>query len=481
MEYNVVPLSFFTTVSKRLARLDAEYASPTLLAPEEQLRSIPGHHLRELLTGYNGPPVKSSLCRDYVLHDYISIDCIDVDDGLIYPNRLLYKDLPTRAKYVVESGDVLVSNVRPNRGGIAFISDRTAGSIASSGFTLLRLDPSEAVNPLYLFAFLKTTIARQQLIRRNRGSMYPAVLKEDVEDVWIPSAPTHIHATVREHAAEAVKLHDAFFEKYIEQAAMLEDFLQMTCGEPPPSPLDSSRLEANVSIEHFGEFFGETSAARFDAEFFRREYAQFDRRIQKAGPSFLLGDYYTTATGRSPGEPVGEVPYLRQSVLTNAGINWSAVSYDRGDTRPETGRVHSGDILLACTAHEIYYVGRKVDFVRHVPSHLRTTNCCVADILIIRPAPEKPETLNGSYLAACLRSPWGLHQVQRCIRGLRGGHVYGRDLKRFVRLPFPQHTWLNEFEEISREAETKRDLARRKMREAIDLFQPWLEPLLQSE
>jgi len=57
----------------------------------------------------------------------------------------------------------------------------------------------------------------------------------------------------------------------------------------------------------------------------------------------------------------GIVSFAKQATLTNVGVNWSAISVEQGSIATGAMRVQSGDILLACAAHEIAYVGRKVN------------------------------------------------------------------------------------------------------------------------
>jgi hypothetical protein len=137
--------------------------------------------------------------------------------------------------------------------------------------------------------------------------------------------------------------------------------------------------------------------------------------------------------------------------------------------------------LLACTAHEIAYVGRKVDLVRNIPPHITQPIGCVADIMIIRPKRTKPAKLYGSYVAAFLRHPAGLHQVQRCIRGLRGGHVYKDDLSAFVRVPIPSDEWLNRFEELAQQAEQARNDAKAAMQASFSTVEQFFSTMVASD
>ena len=190
-----------------------------------------------------------------------------------------------------------------------------------------------------------------------------------------------------------------------------------------------------------------------------------------------MGDYYELRPGRGLGTGEETVPFIKQGVLTNAGVNWSAVSYEQGSLK-SSGDVQEGDVLLACTAHEVYYVGRKADLVRNVPEEIRDNNSAVADLMVIRARPEKPDGLHGSIVAAFLRSPAGLHQVQRCIRGLRGGHVYRDDLSKYVRVPFPDQTWLDAFEERARVYESVRSDANREITYAYRTVEEWVSDRL---
>jgi hypothetical protein len=115
-----------------------------------------------------------------------------------------------------------------------------------------------------------------------------------------------------------------------------------------------------------------------------------------------------------------------------------------------------------------------MDFVRDVPEEIRKTNAAVADLMVIRPRPEKPKGLYGSFVAAFLRSPAGLHQVQRCIRGLRGGHVYKGDLSKYVRVPLPEQSWLDAFEQRAADYESVRAEAKREIGEACRTVEEWL-------
>jgi hypothetical protein len=470
MELNVVNKSEFSSGGV-FGRLDAEYVSKSIWEMEKHLRRQTGYLLAKEIVGYDGPALNDSFRPAESILDYIAIDSIDTSDGLTHADELRYEDRPSRAKYLTQQGDVLVSNVRPNRGAVALIGELRSGCAASSGFSLLRTKAGADLSQAFIFAFLKSRYGRSQLERRARGSMYPAIVYSDLTDVWIPKPPKAVSVVVEENVILGVALQEEFFRLVKKQGEMMAAFLEPVGA--PPSPLSGDTSKVNYTEVLRSASLRAGSAERIDAEFFRSEYAEFDEKLKREKPTFLLGAHFALTPGRGLGSGEAIVPFIKQGVLTNAGVNWSAISYEEGSGAPKGGRVSAGDILLACTAHEIYYVGRKVDFVRDVPAQLKD-NEAVPDLMILRPRPEKPPTPHGSYVAAFLRCPSGLHQVQRCIRGLRGGHVYKHDLAAYVRVPVPPDEWLLEFEKRAEEYEGVRDRAKLTMNRAFKVVEDWV-------
>jgi restriction endonuclease S subunit len=452
------------------ARLDAEYVERNSLACEASIRAkFEGVRLEDIVENEEGQEKENQILlhadSEQVLK-YISIDSVDTIDGLAFDTQYSsINDLPSRAQYVVQAKDILVSNVRPNRGAVTIIRQGQAGMIASTGFTLIRLKGKCAYSPEYVFTLLKTPFMRDQLIRRSRGSMYPAVLRSDVLDLFCPLPSREIEQKVISLVAEADVLQTHFFELKRKSADMLTKFLRPIGS--PPGPTVSARDGVDWTEVNSSAFFSQNGAQRIDAEFFRQEYAQFDDSCRTKGSSFLLGDYFDLSPGRALKPSAKTTYYAKQGILTNVGINWSALEEADGDLVEGAWAIQENDILLACTAHEIAYIGRKVDLVSAIPDFITGEVACVPDIMILRPK-KKASSLSLHYIAAFLRHPAGLHQVQRCIRGLRGGHVYKSDLSRFVRVPLPEKKWMQQFNVIEQEAEDARNGAKRIIQHAIE-------------
>jgi hypothetical protein len=94
--------------------------------------------------------------------------------------------------------------------------------------------------------------------------------------------------------------------------------------------------------------------------------------------------------------------------------------------------------------------------------------------MIIRRKPDASKKLSATFLSAFLRTPWGLHQVQRLIRGLRGGHVYGADIERNVLIPVPPAAWLTKFEMKFSEMRNERRKAIAAVKSGVGQIEGWL-------
>jgi len=117
---------------------------------------------------------------------YIEISGIDLKTGDIEEiAQLLTTDAPSRAKMVVRHNDIIVSTTRPNRGAITKISEEQDGSIASTGFAVLRDLKTDKISRDYLFVMLRSILSLKQMEQRTTGGNYPAITAEDLKQIRI--------------------------------------------------------------------------------------------------------------------------------------------------------------------------------------------------------------------------------------------------------------------------------------------------------
>ena len=116
---------------------------------------------------------------------YIDISSIDnYQKKIVEPKHIEIKNAPSRAKYILQNGDIILSNVRPNLNAVALIDENNNGSIGSSGFTVIR--PLENYYNNFLFLFFTSPYFIDYVTELVQGAMYPAMNEKDVWNCSIP-------------------------------------------------------------------------------------------------------------------------------------------------------------------------------------------------------------------------------------------------------------------------------------------------------
>jgi type I restriction enzyme S subunit len=165
-------------------RIDAWYYRPFYMTVADRLRNLDG--LRPVASICELPkiPVDWAKWKEESF-DYFEIGGIASDTGEATAASVLSADAPSRAKYLVQAGDVLVSTVRPNLRAVGQIDpDRPHTGVATSGFCILRSDLPEV--GAYVRACLVHDAGMHQLMRWNTGATYPAIDREVPGRVLIP-------------------------------------------------------------------------------------------------------------------------------------------------------------------------------------------------------------------------------------------------------------------------------------------------------
>jgi type I restriction enzyme S subunit len=120
---------------------------------------------------------------------YIDIASVSQEEKIVVPNgEIPTSEAPSRARQLVESGDVLVSTVRPNLNAVALVPEELDGATASTGFCVLRPN-SNRLDSNYLFHWVRTPEFVMDMIKKATGQSYPAVSEKIVKDSLISLPP----------------------------------------------------------------------------------------------------------------------------------------------------------------------------------------------------------------------------------------------------------------------------------------------------
>jgi len=238
-------------------RFDAEYYQPRFLEIEEMLKRSRCVSLREIIKF-------SKLRRDPRDNPnkefrYIDISNINIFTGEINFQKLKGYQAPLRARKVVKEKDIVLSTVRPNRNAVTIIPRELDSEICSTGFAVIK---AEKINPYFLFVFLKTKYAIDQLVRQAMASMYPAVSEEDIGSILVPFPSSSFQQKIEFLIKKAHKKRNEANKKYKEAERLLDKILGIEDLELKEDRIFETRF---LNIE---------TNQRIDADFYKPLYIQ---------------------------------------------------------------------------------------------------------------------------------------------------------------------------------------------------------------
>lgn len=118
--------------------------------------------------------------------DYLDIGSVDRDTKTVTgATKTKGVEAPSRARQVVQAGDVLVSTVRPNLNAVAQVGEEYHNAVASTGFCVLR-PKAGVLHSNYLLHWTKSPAFINDMVARATGAHYPAVSDKTVKTALIP-------------------------------------------------------------------------------------------------------------------------------------------------------------------------------------------------------------------------------------------------------------------------------------------------------
>ncbi|CAI1853512.1 restriction endonuclease subunit S [Serratia liquefaciens] len=225
----------------------------------EWLGDVPVHWgskpLKYLCT-CNDQVISDCTDKDYEL-EYVDIGSVSSSLGITKTENMVFSKAPSRARRLVQDGDVIISTVRTYLEAISPIISPPMNMVVSTGFAVIRplpnLDRGFAAYCLRASGFIKEVVAR------SVGVSYPAINASDLVSIPIPSCPLYEQskiATFLDH--ETAKI-DNLIEKQQQLIELLKEKRQavishaVTKGINPNVPMKDSGVEWLGEVpEHWG-------------------------------------------------------------------------------------------------------------------------------------------------------------------------------------------------------------------------------------
>lgn len=121
-------------------------------------------------------------------HIYIDLSSVDRVTSKITDTIIVdAKNAPSRAKQIIEKGDVIFATTRPTLRRLAIIGNKFDNQICSTGFCVLR--HNDKITDGWIYYQLKADRFYNYIEPLQKGANYPAVTDKVVKDYYIPLPP----------------------------------------------------------------------------------------------------------------------------------------------------------------------------------------------------------------------------------------------------------------------------------------------------
>lgn len=137
---------------------------------------------------------------------YVDISAVEKNTGIIsYSNKIIGKDAPSRARRIVKDHSVLISTVRPNLKGFAYVEKEVKDAIYSTGFAVLRPQNESVLKPKYLYyVFMYLDVVMSQIKAMMPKGAYPSINADNIKNIRIPLPNPDVQTSVI-HSIEAIE------------------------------------------------------------------------------------------------------------------------------------------------------------------------------------------------------------------------------------------------------------------------------------
>ncbi|MGB0870934.1 MAG: N-6 DNA methylase [Flavobacteriales bacterium] len=122
---------------------------------------------------------------------YIDIQSVGKNTGKIsYLQQILGKTAPSRARRLAKKGNFIISSVRPNLKGFAYLDKDVSKCIFSTGFFIVdSKDEQIVLNKYGFYMFMYSQNILSQMTSKMDKGQYPSVNSKDFDSIKIPLPP----------------------------------------------------------------------------------------------------------------------------------------------------------------------------------------------------------------------------------------------------------------------------------------------------
>jgi len=379
---------------------------------------------------------------------YVDITTINPALGIIEePQHVIGREAPSRARKVMQQGDILLSTVRPYRNAVALVPPELDGQICSTGFAIIRKVSDECLRE-YLFVALRLNPIIEQLVRYSMGSAYPAITEADLKRVRVPLPSLERQREIVTIMRVAYAERDAKLREAEDLLGEIDGLIMRSLGIRFDEP--SFRRSFHVEYRLLSD--------RIEAEYYRPEFSLLDEALEQ---------------GTYPLVPLGHVVrFIRNGIdcrdYVAAGTSYIRVTDISRDGTIDLNRANHVSMTLEQIELSLHLRDGDVLFTRKgTPGKVAvvkgsTTDAIISSEIILM---RLKDVTIPEYFEAFFNSLPGHRQVQRNTRGALNVGINHPTLLR-LRIPLPADKKVQQA--IANDVQSRRRMAQELRRQAVE-------------
>lgn len=181
-------------------RIDAEYHQLKYKRIKECIEANDHFYLNDdAIIDQNVTPAKEEICR------YIELSNVGKNGIVTGCTRALGRELPSRARRIVQKGDVILSSIEGSLEKCAIIDEKYDGAYCSNGFYVIR---TKELMPEALLVVMKSWELQQLLKKACSGTILTAFSKDELKNIPIPGISHEIQERIAVLVRESIALHN---------------------------------------------------------------------------------------------------------------------------------------------------------------------------------------------------------------------------------------------------------------------------------
>lgn len=141
--------------------------------------------------------------KEKEIYSYIELSNVDTNGNISTPEKILGKNLPTRARRIVKAGQVIIASIEGSLQSCALITKENNDALCSNGFFVI---DSEFFNSETLLLLFKSDLMQNLMKQSCTGTILTAISPENFLSLPLPILPMETQEKIAAQIEESFKL-----------------------------------------------------------------------------------------------------------------------------------------------------------------------------------------------------------------------------------------------------------------------------------